>query len=358
MRRQLLLAVAVAEFSLAMIAPRVEAKAPAQGISLQISPLPIILSTKPGTSAETDLRVRNAGSEPEQLQVHLLAVKEDDNGQVHLTEPQASDDWVHWVSFSPRQFNAPPGQWQTTHMTVTVPTSAAFGYYFAVEFQRTSEAQPQPGQTAARGAVATFVLLNADVPGAKRQAEVVSFTADHRTYEFLPATLTVKIRSTGNVHVAPHGNVFITRGSQQVGSIAINASEGNVLPGGGRFFTASWSDGFPYYETKTGPDGQPLLTNNGEPQQHLVWNFAAVNRLRIGRYTARLVMVYDDGQRDVPLEAEVSFWVIPWRLLAVLGTVVVFAGLGMGATFWRLGRLIVRRGKRKSKDRRGTSDAV
>jgi pilus assembly protein TadC len=28
-----------------------------------------------------------------------------------------------------------------------------------------------------------------------------------------------------------------------------------------------------------------------------------------------MLLIYDDGQRDVPLEAMVSFWVVPWRVI-------------------------------------------
>lgn len=68
------------------------AQIPTEGINLQISPLPIELTTKPGTSISAELRVRNAGSQNEKLQVRLLKVTEDDNGVVHLTQPGKGDD--------------------------------------------------------------------------------------------------------------------------------------------------------------------------------------------------------------------------------------------------------------------------
>src|SRR5579862_3162982 len=102
-----------------------------EGINLQISPLPIELNVQPGSSTTTDLRVRNAGSQPDRLQLRLLKVTEDDNGVVHLERPGPTDDWTQWVSFGQTVFDAPAGQWQTIPMTVNVPKSAAFGYYFA-----------------------------------------------------------------------------------------------------------------------------------------------------------------------------------------------------------------------------------
>jgi hypothetical protein len=318
-----------------------QSPAPTEGISLQISPLPIELNAKPGTSTSADLRVRNAGSQDENLQVRLLKVSADDAGNVHLTNPSTSDEFVNWVHFSKTIFNAPPGEWQDITMTVNVPKTAAFGYYFAVEYLRATAEQAQPGKAVARGAVATFILLNADAPGAKRQAQIVSFSADKKSYEFLPAAFTVKVRSTGNVHVAPHGNIFILHGKKQVGSIQVNSAEGNILPDSSRFFEAAWNDGFPVPSAKYNGE-TPVLDKNGKQVYAHKWDFSKANRLRFGHYTAHLVLVYDNGQRDVPMEAYVSFWVIPWRVLGVLLIVLIFVAVGLWSTFRKWSNLIKR----------------
>jgi hypothetical protein len=332
-------------FALSLIASilipvAVYAQTPTDGINLQISPLPIELNTKPGTSTGADLRVRNVGAKTEKLQVRLLAVSEDNNGQVHLTNPTSTDEWVKWVSFDRQTFDSPSNQWQTVKMKIDVPKSAAFGYYFAVEYLRASDVAPQPGKAVAHGAVATFILLNADAKGAKREAQIVGFDADKKSYEFLPANFMVKVHSSGNVHVAPYGNIFITKSSKQVGSIDVNASRGNILPEGSRFFSASWSDGFPVYQIKHGPDGQPLLDKKGQPQKSLKWDFSHANRLRFGHYTAHLVMVYDNGQRDVPMEATLSFWVIPWRIIGIMLVVSIFVLLGLWSSFGKIKKLV------------------
>lgn len=331
-----------------LLSPPVLAQtAPNSGISLQISPLPIELTAKPGTAVSTDLRVRNAGSQDEKLQVRLLKVSADDAGNVHLTNPSSSDEFVSWVHFSKSVFDAPPGEWQTINMTINVPKTAAFGYYFAVEYLRATAEQAQPGKAVARGAVATFILLNADAPGAKRQAEIVSFGADKKSYEFLPVNFTVKVRSTGNVHVAPHGNIFILHGKKQVSSIQVNSAEGNILPNSSRFFGASWNDGFPVPKAKYNGD-TPVL-DNGKQVYELNWDFSKANRLRFGHYTAHLVLVYDNGQRDVPMEAYVSFWVIPWKVIGALLLVFLFVAIGLWSTFKKWSGFIRRLGSKNVK---------
>jgi hypothetical protein len=331
--KRLSLVPAIFTFLVSILLPAyASAQTLSDGINLQISPLPIELNVKPGNSISTDLRVRNVGTKPEKLQVRLLAVSEDDNGEVHLSNPSSTDEWVKWVNFDHQTFDAPSNQWQTVKMAINVPKTAAFGYYFAVEYLRATDVAPQAGKAVARGAVATFILLNADAAGAKREAQVVGFSADKKSYEFLPATFTVKAKSTGNVHVAPYGNV----------------SKGNILPKGSRFFQSSWIDGFPVYQIKTGPDGQPLLDKKGNPQKSLKWDFSHANRLRFGHYTAHLVMVYDNGQRDVPLEASVAFWVIPWRVIGILLVVGIFVLVGLWSTVGKSKKVVQKiKGRKK-----------
>jgi hypothetical protein len=300
-----------------------------QGLNIEISPLPIELTVKPGSTTTTDLRVRNSGTQPEQLKASLKTFEaEGADGHIVLHDPTPADDFTKWVSFDKTVFTAPPGQWQTIKMTVSPPKSAAFGYYYAVQFELANPPKPQPGTARLQGAVAIFVLLNVDSPGASRRIEVTHFSADHTTYEFLPASFNIQVRNTGNVHTAPHGNIFIKRGNHQVAALSVNSTEGMVLPKSNRIFYANWSDGFPVYTEVKDDNGQPIKDANGNIKHQLKWDFSKVSKLRFGHYTANLVLVYNDGQRDVPISGTLSFWVIPWRLVAIIfGILALIAGL-------------------------------
>jgi hypothetical protein len=316
-----------------------------QGLNVEISPLPIELEAKPGTTTTTDLRVRNSGTQPETLKASLKTFSaEGADGHIVLHDPTPADEFVKWVSFDKNVFIAPPGQWQTIKMSIALPASAAFGYYYAVQIELANPPKAQPGAARLQGAVAIFVLLNAEAPGASRKIEVTSFKADHSTYEFLPVNFSVAVRNIGNVHTAPHGNIFIKRGSKQVAAIPVNATEGMVLPKSNRIYSASWSDGFPVYVPVTDPTGAPIKDKDGKVKLHLKWDFSKVSKLRFGHYTANLLLVYNDGQRDIPITGTLSFWVIPWRLIGGLIIVVVFMTIGFWSTFRRAGRFIRQQG--------------
>jgi hypothetical protein len=264
--------------------------------------------------------VQNSGTETAKLKVSLKKFKADGaTGQPQLADREAADTYFDWVSFSPARFTAEPQQWKEVAMTIKVPSDAALGYYLAPVFSLDTAGQDKPEANASQlqGATAVLVLLDVQVPGEKKQLEISSFSANKKLYEYLPANFTVKIKNSGDIHLKPAGSIFITKGKKTIATLNINPNGGNILPKSSRNFETAWSDGFPVFEVKrvnneiqTGKDGKPI--------QELKWNFAHANRLRFGHYTAHLIMTYDNGERDVPVEASVSFWVVPWGLILLI----------------------------------------
>lgn len=307
-------------------------------LNLTTSPLPLNIVTKPGQSVTADIRVKNNGTRPEKIKVELLKFGAGgETGTPRLLEREPSDIYFDWVTFSENSFTAEPAVWKTIKMTVKAPPSAAFGYYMAVVFSRANPDKPTGGASGVEGGVASLVLLNVDSPGAKRKAELVELIASQKVYEFLPADFKVKVRNSGNVHVSPSGSIFISQGGKEVGVLEFNTQRGYILPQTNRVFENTWDSGFPRFE---------MVTEGKETKKKLVWDFEQLQNIRIGKYTATLVAVYDDGQRDVPIEAVVSFWVIPWRILGGILLVLLLISFGV----WAILRSIWRNVRRHPKD--------
>lgn len=323
---------------------------PTGALNLLTSPLPLDLKTKPGTSISADLRIKNNGAQPERLKVGLLKFGAFGyDGKPSLIDFKPTDEEQKWVNFSQTVFDAEPNVWKTIKMTIAVPKSAAFGYYYAVTFSRASEGNVK-GQrrTALHGSTAILVLLEAVVPNARREVAVADFTSVHGIYEFLPAKLEIRMHNSGNIHLAPRGNIFISQGKQQIpGTIEVNRDLGNILPNSNRIFDTEWTEGFPKFVSKV-ENGKIVLDKRGDPIQHLDWNLTDLNKFRFGRYTANLLMVYQDSKgRDVPAEAQVSFWVIPWRLIAGVAIVLFLVGAGLWAMSGGIRRRLSRKKKRR-----------
>ncbi|MFZ5845073.1 MAG: hypothetical protein ACOY0S_01245 [Patescibacteria group bacterium] len=321
------------------------AQAPDEGaLNLVTSPIPISLITEPGSTISAELRVKNAGTKTEELEVDLMKFQAfGEEGKPKLIDREKGDDFFDWVSFSEKSFDVAPNQWKTISMTIKVPKEAAFGYYYAVTFSRTQkEKVTGPRQTAIVGATATLVLLEVRVPNARREVEVLEFSSDHKFYEFLPVTFTVKLKNKGNVHVAPRGNIFIDKGSKKdLAIVEVNPEKGNLLPASNRIFTSSWLDGFPLYTPKI-ENGKETHDSKGNLLYTLKWDFSQTHKLRWGHYTANMLLVYDDGKRDQAIEGKVSFWVVPWRIFGGGAIIALLALVGLRSVFTNLWRKITK----------------
>jgi hypothetical protein len=350
MKRFFLKALSFSFIAVSLLGPTVATAADSKPLVLQTSPLPINLSANPGTAVSADLRVKQNGSDTERLKVSLMKFGAFGNtGKPELIDRQPGDDYFDWVKFDKTQFSAPPNVWQTVHMTINVPKTAAFGYYYAVVFSRVGDDVRQGGRTnSINGGSAVLVLLDAKSPNAKRQLEVVSFKAQHSVYEFLPSKFDVNLKNIGNVHAVPQGDVFIMKGNKQIATLPINGGFGNILPNSNRIYPVEWNDGFPVYQQVV-ENGKVKLDKKGNAVQKLTWDWSHLPKFRMGKYTAHLFAVYDDGQRDVPIEAEVSFWVIPWRFLGVLLLVLLVVGFGFFSGFRGVWRRAARLGRRKGR---------
>lgn len=306
------------------------------GFNLTLSPLPINLSTKPGQSVSTPIRVQNTGNQAVQLKVSLMKFSaQGASGEPQILDPEPEDAFIKWASFSKTKFTAQPNVFNTVELTIQPPKEAAFGYYYAVVFSQDNGSAPDiPSQSKINGAVASLVLLDVQTNGEKRQLEAVSFKATQKVYQYLPASFEITTRNTGNIHVVPTGNIFISRAGSKdfIGTIRINEQQGNVLPKSNRVFTTEWDDGFPSYKVKR-QNGQVVSDSSGTPIKELSWNLASANKLRIGKYTASMTMVYNDGKQDVPINGEVSFWVIPWIPFLIILIVLALVAVGLFVLF-------------------------
>lgn len=290
------------------------------GFSLQVSPSPLVATVKPGVDTTLQLQIRNTSNAPQDLVMGLRSFSIDDKtGQVNLGN-EASQDVRQLITFSKPVFTLQAGEIMTQQVYVHTPASAGFSYSFAITIAQTNPPKPSNGHSAIAGTVAVFTLLNVDKPGASRKFDLQSISLDKHVYEYLPATVTLKIKNTGNVLVQPQGTVYVQRHSNDqkpLEAITLNKNGGYVLPATTREYSVSWSDGYPHYETDA-------ATN----KKKLVWQGNALSKFRMGRYVVKVVAVYDDGQRDVPVMAEVSFWVIPWRILLVAAGVLLLLIVG------------------------------
>jgi hypothetical protein len=349
MRKRVLILGILGSLILGAILPITTFAAGATGTNITTSPVSSDLRVSPGGSIATTLSILNNSSQPIAVQLQLQTFKPyGTNGQAKVTPVKPGSDFINWVHFSQTSLIAQPGVWEHVQMTLTPPATAALDYYYAVLVKPTVTTSPTLHTTTTlKGYNAILVLLDVASPNAKPILTVSNFSTNHGLYEYLPASFSITSHNTGNVFLAPTGDIYISKDSgfkNVIATIPVNTGQGNVIPGSARTFTNQWKDGFPLFVPKT-VDGQPIPGSNGQPIDQLKWDFTQVNKFRFGRYYAKMVFVYNNGTRDIPISAVVSFWVIPWKIGALVLFIVSLCAVGLYAS----GRKLVARTARLKK---------
>lgn len=320
--------------------------------SLQVSPSPLVATVRPGIPTDLELKVRNAGTGIEELKIEPRKFTVDKkSGQVSLDDT-APAEISPWISFSSPTFKVKPGEWTTEKVHIALPKESGFSYSLALVISRTNDPKTIESGRLIKGSLAVFTLINVDRPGATRKLEVTDFTTSQSVYEYLPAELNISFKNSGNTIVQPAGNVFIQRGSTDTTPIAtlpVNDKHGYLLPDSPRTLKAEWNTGFPVFKSSTDA--------NGQQKQDLTWDWSKLTDFRIGPYTAKLVAIYSDGQRDVPIEREITFWVIPWRSILILTAIILIIVYLRHKQIQRGTRKAVKRALDERDKKQGTTDA-
>ncbi len=280
------------------------------GFAVQVSPSPIIETIDPGVKKTVDLKIRNQNTQKETFKMGLREFAVDSGtGEVKLKNNEPTDV-VGWVTFSDPIFNVDAGQWFTQKVNFDVPKDAGFTYSFAITVARANPTQEAGGKTAIEGSVAVFTLLSTNRADAVRKLDIISFVSKRKVYEYVPANFTLQLKNSGNTIIQPSGNVYIQRSlqsSEPINVLPVNSTGAYILPDVSRTLQTEWSTGFPIYKD-----------SSEAGKKKLFWNWSDLQNFRIGHYVAKVVVVYNDGARDIPAEASIDFWVIPWKLLGIL----------------------------------------
>jgi len=317
----LLLGAIIGVLSFGIVFSTNAAAASTTGSVLTTSPVAVDLSTNPGKTVSTTLQVQNNSPKSETIGVRLEKFKvQGEHGQAAIYTPSATDTSTTWVHFSKNSFVAEPGIWTNVTMTINVPPYAALGYYYAVLFVPNITVSASTDSNTVKGANAVLVLLDTNSKNEQKQLRIASFTSQKSLYEFLPANFTVSAQNSGNIHLIPQGDIFIsrTKNGKTIASLPINSGQGNVLPDSTRQFNVQWADGFPVFQFKR-INGQIVSDKKGNPIQQLQWNFSSsLSKIRFGKYYAHLALVYSNGNEDIPVDGYVSFWVVPYKLITLI----------------------------------------
>lgn len=271
------------------------------GQALEIAPPVVNLTADPGEVKNVNINLRDISSSSLVVTGEVndfTASGEDGTPKVLLEEgepnPYSIKSWIDPL----QQLTLEPRQVKSLPVTIRVPKDAAPGGYYGV-IRFTANAPGVTGNgvslSASLGAL-IFIRVNGNAKESVSFEEFYTTSKDGaRTglFESQPVTFAARIKNDGNVHEQPTGQIAVKDlFGNAVTNVNMNLELRNILPGSIRKFEASMDK-----------------TNIGD-------------RFLFGYYTAKITLTY--GSDNQTTTADLSFWVIPWRLvLTVLGVVIV-----------------------------------
>jgi hypothetical protein len=263
--------------------------APANSLSITLTPPLFQITQAPGTQWQSMLRVVNTNPYDIVLSASVTDFHPDgETGNAVLENiPVGNATDTHrlsgWISIPTAPITVLRGKTGEIPFAITVPVNADPGGHYAAVVVGTSPLGVISGSGATvSSAVTSLIFLR--VPGeVVEEGAIRDFYAEKSLVQTLDASFTVRFENKGNVHLVPQGEILITNmWGKERGKILINETNtfGNVLPGATRKFAFDW---------------------------HGEWS-----PFEVGRYKASAALTYgDEGRKTAYREA--YFWVVPWK---------------------------------------------
>jgi len=245
-----------------------------------------------------------------------------------------------WIKLDQTEIIVDPVEPVRIHPTIVkfqieIPEDASPGGYYAavIQSQRSlsTEELKSSGTVISPESACLFILnVTGDVTrlGTSESFYVTNpYDKDKKPlklFEFPPVQFIARIRNSGNSHFKPQGNIFLYKGKRQIASYQVNEGEGAILRDSVRMFEEEvWGeDTFLLREPKMDENGEQILDKKGNVKTTLKINWDKLSKIPFGKYRAKLSLVYDNNNQKKTIEDEIVFWIIPWRFLLVIITLI------------------------------------
>lgn len=294
------------------------------GQALEIAPPVLTLTADPGEKVTAKIKLRDI-SKGKLIVTNEITdfTASGEDGTPKLLQPGESSPYSlrDWIQPLP-QLLLNPRQVKSLDVTVNVPANASpGGYYGVVRFTAIPPDQERSGVSlsASLGAL-VFVKVNGK---AHEAMSIEDFSVKHGSLggpvlESAPLTFTEKLKNTGNMFEKPAGQVIITdMFGKEVGRVNVNLEGGYVLPDSTREFSQEFD------ESVIG------------------------NKFLFGFYKAHLEVTYGSDKQIVT--SDISFWVIPYRLIGIIILVLIVGFFVLRNAVRRYNKHIIQKSQKKSR---------
>ncbi|MDQ7815377.1 MAG: hypothetical protein RDU25_06295 [Patescibacteria group bacterium] len=278
--------------------------------ALTISPPLVDKTMDPGQAEQGSVLLINESKQDQTFYASVQKfIPKGEEGQQEYLEESDNGGLPSWIFLDQKSITIAAGEKKEFKWSVNLPKNAEPGGHYATLFFSTNPDDAGGTAVGVGGKLGVLFLVNVN-GNIKESANVESFSLVAETLDpsnpkevssinHLPAFFQLRVKNTGSVHINPNGQIDIyNMFGTKVTSVPVNPKNNKVLPNSIRRITSFWGD--------IGDEVPTSFLGNLKAE----WSGFAV-----GRYTAKVDAKY--GTQNQPLNAEVSFWVFPWRLALV-----------------------------------------
>ncbi|MBU0612867.1 hypothetical protein KKB10_02515 [Patescibacteria group bacterium] len=280
--------------------------------ALTLIPPSFETSVDPGVTTETTVKLYNETQDTLSLYPEVVSfTAEGETGNPTFDFDAPLEGAATWFTLPEGPIILDAGERKVIDVKITPPVDAEpGGHYATVFFGTTPPNIDDPGSLALSTKLGSLFLLR--VFGDIEEAGQISqfgLDGDGKTLSRLPATLFTRFQNDGNIHLRPTGTITITNMlGGDTATLEFNPKKGATLPDTIRRYETVWEKG--QVKEVTGNFWSNFWTEFSNEKN----NFA------LGRYKANISLVAGNLVSD---SAEISFWVMPWRVITVALVVLV-----------------------------------
>lgn len=276
----------------------------AASLSLGTAPTSEKLQLSPGQKYNGELVIWNLSEKAITYQIVIRGFRQIENQPgtaVILTENQESKSLytaTSWLTTNIQNIELVPNKNEKIYYEINVPKDATKGEY-SVMISFISENEAKLSGT---GAVTTLssgmpILIKIGTEFVEN-AELLDFSTDKNFYEYPKITFNTRVKNLGDTHITPVGEIVLTNMfHQEITRLPFNPNNQSILRDNTGDYETNWNLG-------------TFLTKD--------------KILVLGPITANLILTYRTFQPGfAPLTSQISFWVLPWRLILLAVIVIV-----------------------------------
>ncbi len=268
-------------------------------LSIGVSPTSKVLKVQPGDTYTDEVVFWNLSQDADTYQIYVRGFRQIENQPgtaIILTDEEEAKSLYSaskWVTLEKDTLTLEPNKNTKLRYTINVPLDVTEGEYNAQIFLISESAGGTQGSVTFANLAAGMPLLLQIGDEFVENAELLRFTSDKKTYEKINIDFLTQIKNLGDTHITPTGEIVVENiFKQEVARIPFNRNRQSLLRDNLGNYIDNWSQ--PGY----------LSPNNA---------------LAIGPMKATLLVTYRSIQPGfATLSSEISFWIIPWKILLAI----------------------------------------